>query len=54
MAPDNKVKAKYIFCLAAMILFYEVHTTETRATMLTGESIAAVRKKSPHAISSPI
>jgi len=54
MAPVNKVKAKYIFCIAAMILFYEVCTTETHSRMITGESIAAVRKKSSHAIISPI
>jgi len=42
MAPVNKVKAKYIFCLAAMILFY---VQQTHSRMLTGESIAAVRKK---------
>jgi len=27
LAPVNKVKAEYIFCIAAMILFYEVCTT---------------------------
>jgi hypothetical protein len=40
LAPVNKVKAEHTFCVAVMILFDEVHTTETQSRMLTGKGIA--------------
>jgi hypothetical protein len=50
----TKQKLTPIFCVAAMVLYYEVHKTETHSRKLTGEGIAAVRKKLPQAFRSPI